>query len=78
MLANKEALAMLTTMRQEVLATLKWQQVVFDRMKALSPELTNNNVTVLDFIPDSVTDVNLTVMGQFIEASINKLASITE
>ena len=69
---------MLTTMRQEVLATLKWQQVVFDRMKALSPELTNNNVTVLDFIPDSVTDVNLTVMGQFIEASINKLASITE
>ena len=69
---------MLTTMRQEVLATLKWQQVVFNRMKSLSPELSNADVTVLDFIPDSVTDVNLTVMGQFIEASINKMASITE
>ena len=77
-MANKEALAMLTTMRHEVLSTLKWQQAVFNRMRALSPELSNANVTVLDFIPDSVTEVNLTVMGQFIEASINKLASITE
>ena len=69
---------MLTTMRHEVLSTLKWQQAVFNRMKALSPELMDVDVTVLDFIPDSVTDVNVTVMGQFIEASINKLASITE
>ena len=69
---------MLTTMRQEVLSTLKWQQTVFNRMKTLSPELSNVDVTVLDFTPDSVTDVDVTVMGQFIEASINKLASITE
>ena len=57
---------MLTTMRHEVLSTLKWQQAVFNRMKALSPELMDVDVTVLDFIPDSVTDVNVTVMGQFI------------
>lgn len=69
---------MLTTMRQEVLSTLKWQQAVFHRMKTLLPELSSVDVTVLDFTPDSVIEVDLTVMGQFIEASINKLASITE
>ena len=69
---------MLTTMRQEVLSTLEWQKTVFNRMKAMSSELSSTEVTVLDFTPDAVTDVNLAVMGQFIEASINKLASITE
>ena len=69
---------MLTTMRKEVLSTLEWQRAVFDRMKRMAPELSTNDVTVLDFIPDTVTTVDLALMGQFIEASIHKLASITE
>ena len=62
-MANKEALTMLTTMRKEVLSTLEWQKAVLEKMKTLSPETFQADATTSDFTPDTVTAVNVSIMG---------------
>lgn len=75
-LVNRDALDMLTKMREEVTGVVRWQQAILGRMEQLSPKL--NEATMIDFTPDAMMQVDELSFRFFVEASIAKLTPLTQ
>ena len=73
---NRDALDMLTKMRNEITHVVQWQQAVLERMESLSPK--QNDVSMVDFIPDAMAQVDGLNFRYFVEASIAKLTPLTQ
>lgn len=78
MLANREALAMVQSLRTDIRGVLEWQKSVLTRVEQLCPSTSAGDVTMVDFEPDAITTVDAEAFRFFIEASVNKLSRVIE
>ena len=77
-MANREALGMVQSLRDDVQAVLDWQRSVLARMNEIAPETGVDGATVVDFLPDSMSSVDVETFRQFVEASVAKLTYLLD
>ena len=77
-MANREALAMVQSLRSEIRDVIDWQKNVLARVETLCPAPVAHDVTVLDFDPETITALDAGAFRYFIEASVSKLSRAVE
>ena len=77
-IVNRDALDLMTRMKENVAKITQWQQAFLARMDQLAPKTDGAAAEESDYPPEMLTQLDETSFRRFVEASIGKLMKITK
>lgn len=75
---NRDALDLMTRMKESVADVVHWQQAFLARMDQLTPRPGGTTAEESDYPPEMLTQLDENSFRRFVEVSVGKLKKITK